>query len=320
MLLPSTTPSLTIPSLLTINPLQTFPNHEVSFERISSSILLGSETDLTELSSAGVPGWSVFWSPETVLEPLNAASEIWIRSLVWIDFRVAVSFFVVAPLLLLVWSMALRVPPKSFANDSQFGKANNADPRSQTAETILRLMTSYWQASSLLLLTVMLNIQESNLGVFTGLLAQAMIVVSLYWWEDLNKEVSISKKPIARAFCLWRNVAGVAASAGVLVQAPFQGCLSSPSLAGDALCAPWLEPPKFAAGLVGLQASPFLGNLAYAGCALYSLVLAYYGLVLLPSVGREGRAKRPKLMDVATPIGAWIALGFLDPQNKGASE
>ncbi len=124
-------------------------------------------------------------------------------------------------------------------------------------------------------------------------------------------------------FCVWRNGAGIAASAGVLVQAPFQGCLGSPSLAGDAFCAPWLEPPKFAAELVGLEGSISLGELAYAGCALYAIVLAYYGLVLLlvvHSVGREGRAKRPFPMDVATPIGAWIALGFLDPQNESTTE
>ena len=33
--------------------------------------------------------------------------------------------------------------------------------------------------------------------------------------------------------------------------------------------------------------------------------------MLLPAVGRSGRAARPKLMDL-TPIGAWRALGFID--------
>ena len=34
------------------------------------------------------------WSPESVLEPLNAASEPWLRSIVWWDFRLAVALFV----------------------------------------------------------------------------------------------------------------------------------------------------------------------------------------------------------------------------------
>ena len=234
-------------------------------------------------------------SPETTLAPINAASEPFVRSLVWTDFRVAVALFVVVPFALLAASVAARVP-------------RQPDDRSESAETVLRLMTSYWQASSLLLLTVALNIQEANFGVFAGLAAQAMIVVSLWWWTDLNGE--LDDAPLSRAFRAWRLPASVAAAGGVLVQLPFQGCVGAPSLAGDAFCAPWLEPPKFAAGLVGLDVSPALGTVANIGCLLYFAVLAYYATVLLPTVGRSGRAARPKLMDLM-PIGAWRALGFI---------
>ncbi len=238
-------------------------------------------------------------SPETTLAPLNAASEPWIRSLVWTDFRVAVALFVVVPFALLAASVAARVP-------------RTPDDRSKSAETVLRLMTSYWQASSLLLLTVALNIQEANFGVFCGLAAQAMIVVSLWWWSDLNEE--LDDAPLSRAFRSWRLPTTVAAGGGVVVQLPFQGCVSVDSLAGDAFCAPWLEPPKFAAGLVGLDASPALGAVANIGCLLYFAVLTYYATVLLPTVGRSGRAARPTLMNF-TPIGAWRALGFLSDDS-----
>jgi hypothetical protein len=194
-------------------------------------------------------------SPETTLAPLNAASEPWIRSLVWTDFRVAVALFVVVPFALLVASVVARVP-------------RTPDERSSSAETVLRLMTSYWQASSLLLLTVALNVQEANFGVFCGLAAQAMIVVSLWWWSDLNEELDDDDAPLSRAFRAWRLPASVAAAGGVVVQLPFQGCVGVPSLAGDAFCAPWLEPPKFAAGLVGLESSPALGTVANIGCLL----------------------------------------------------
>ena len=73
-------------------------------------------------------------------------------------------------------------------------------------------MTSYWQASSLLLLTVALNIQEANFGVFCGLAAQAMIVVSLWWWSDLNGELDAA--PLSRAFRAWRLPTSVAAAGG----------------------------------------------------------------------------------------------------------
>ena len=51
-------------------------------------------------------------SPETTLAPLNAASEPFIRSLVWTDFRVAVALFVVTPFALLAASVAARVPTR----------------------------------------------------------------------------------------------------------------------------------------------------------------------------------------------------------------
>ena len=149
-------------------------------------------------------------SPETTLAPINAASEPFVRSLVWTDFRVAVALFVVVPFALLAASVAARVP-------------RTPDDRSRSAETVLRLMTSYWQASSLLLLTVALNIQEANFGVFAGLAAQAMIVVSLWWWSDLNEELDDDDAPLSRVFRAWRLPTSAAAAGGVLVQLPFQG-------------------------------------------------------------------------------------------------
>ena len=44
-------------------------------------------------------------------------------------------------------------------------------------------------------------------------------------------------------------------------------------------------------------------------------VLGYYAAVLLPAVGRRGRAPRPPLMR-ATPIGAWRLLGFIGEQDE----
>ena len=236
-------------------------------------------------------------SPETTLAPINAASEPFIRSLVWTDFRVAVALFVVVPFGMLAASVVARVP-------------RTPDDRSKSAETVLRLMTSYWQASSLLLLTVALNIQEANLGVFCGLAAQAMIVVSLWWWSDLNEE--LDETPLSRAFRAWRLPTTVAAAGGVVVQLPFQGCVGVPSLAGDAFCAPWLEPPKFAAGLVGLDASPALGAVANGGCLLYFAVLAWRpgveGLldgveVDITTAGTTRRCSCPRSAAAAAPRG-----------------
>ena len=111
-------------------------------------------------------------------------------------------------------------------------------------------MTSYWQASSLLLITVAFNVQGMQLGVLTGLVAQAMILVSLWWWADLNDELRLAPPSALRSsFLTWRALASVAAAGGVLVQAPFQSCVAVPQLAADASCAAWLEPRTMAAYL-----------------------------------------------------------------------
>ena len=235
--------------------------------------------------------------PETVLEPLNAATPPLLRTVVWTDFRLAVTLFVVVPFSLLIWSVA-------------------ESRRSQIGEVSLRYMTSYWQASSLLLITVAFNVQQEPLGVATGLIAQAMILVSLWWWSDLNDELERAESSaLLAAFSTWRGLASVAAAGGVLVQAPFQPCLALSVLTSDPSCAAWLEPPVFAAGVIGLSPSPALAALARGFCALYASVLAYYATVLIPTVGRRGRAPRPPLMNVASPIGAWRMLGFIREQD-----
>lgn len=182
-------------------------------------------------------------------------------------------------------------------------------------------MTSYWQASSLLLLTLTLDIQESTICVVIGLLAQAMIVASLWWWEDLNGELVKedtdlnSDDSIGNAFVLWRNVATLSAVVGVIIQVPFQPCVIAPSLVDSSFCAPWLEPPIFAAGQIGVGASPALEILTVSGLTLYAVVLVYYAIFLIPSVGRRGRAARPQIMNMVSPVGAWQMMGFLEVQE-----
>ena len=237
-------------------------------------------------------------SPEKTLAPLNAATEPWVRAVVWTDFRVAVALFVAAPFALLAASVVACRP---------------GGGRSKGDEAALRYMTSYWQASSLLLITVLFNIEAAPIGAATGLIAQAMIALSLWWWADLSGD--LDDAPLSVAFKGWRAAATLAAVGGVAVQLPFQPCAFAPSgLLADAGCAAWLEPPAFAADLVGLAPSPALSAIASAACALYAAVLAYYAAVLLPAVGRRGRAPRPGLMDFS-PLGAWRELGFVDEQD-----
>ena len=93
-------------------------------------------------------------SPEKTLAPLNAATEPWVRAVVWTDFRVAVALFVAAPFALLTASVVACRP---------------GGGRSKGDEASLRYMTSYWQASSLLLITVLFNVEAAPIGAATPL-------------------------------------------------------------------------------------------------------------------------------------------------------
>ncbi|CAB9509466.1 Protein of unknown function (DUF3177) (Partial), partial [Seminavis robusta] len=127
-------------------------------------------------------------SPESILGKLNPETADWLRFIAWTDFRLAVTFFVVSPLVLLAWS-AVECRPQ-----------RQADERSLAADAILRVITGYWQASALLLITVLLNIEASPIGVVTGAVAQAMIYVSLNWWESLNKEAASEEGALSKMF------------------------------------------------------------------------------------------------------------------------
>ena len=239
------------------------------------------------------------------LEPLNAATAGWLREVVWLDFRLAVLLFVLTPLGLLGWS-AVGCRPGA--------------PREIVSDSVLRVLTGYWQASSLLLITVLLNIEASPLGVATGLAAQGMILVSLWWWKDLGDDIADAAPSALRSvYTVWRWLASVAAAGGVLLQVPGQTCLAVDDLVASPSCAAWLEPPFAAASLVGLPQPPLgLGaefSIAELALGIYLFYLCYYLVGPLPEAGRCGRAPR----SCFTWIDPLRQLGFLGEQGAGPS-
>jgi Protein of unknown function (DUF3177) len=227
-----------------------------------------------------------------LFEPLNAASDVATRSLVWADFRIAVALFVVAPLFLFVWSLA---------------EQRGAD------DAVKRILMGYWEASSLLMLTVFLNIAEVPTAAFTGLFVQALIVVSLSYWTDLLEEVSSSNTLISRVFRLWQPAAILAAGGGVLVQLPFQGCNFAPPMTSP-MCSAWLEPPMAFHRLLIPGISPeTLQSLATAGCAIYFSYLAYLVTFVIPTVGRMGRKDR----NMFSSVSLLRSVGLISKDSKG---
>mmetsp|Transcript_3236 Transcript_3236/g.9882 ORF Transcript_3236/g.9882 Transcript_3236/m.9882 type:complete len:288 (-) Transcript_3236:78-941(-) len=204
-----------------------------------------------------------------LFEPLNSQAPEWLRYIVWIDFRLAVILFVGYPLWLFI---------------SSFSEENDA---------LKRVMVGYWQASSLLMLTVFLNIGAEPIGTFTGLFVQIMIPFTLWWWKDLVEEIKEEDTFLSKAFLLWRWPATALSLFGTVTQLNFQRCMFVPKILDDKWCAPWLEPPfNFKDIVLPFAPTEVLTSVAYAGLVLYFGYLAYYVAVPLRRVGRQGRKER----------------------------
>ena len=193
------------------------------------------------------------------------------RSLVWLDVRLGVLFAVGVPLVLLVWSVARRQP------------------------ALIRLMGLYWKVSSLLLIALLLLVDQRPSGYPLLVLAPLLILVSLWFWVDLNEELADMPpwRPLPLTVRIWRwSLSGLALfSAGLAITA--LPCMAARP--GLGFCQPWLEAPRGLNNAVdkvfdfvfGADWNPgvaaFLGYLALVA---YGVGLLQWLLVRLPRQGR----------------------------------
>lgn len=180
----------------------------------------------------------------------------WLTSVVWTDYRLAVLFTVVLPLILLIWAVVRQ------------------------DEAVQKLMLIYWRVSSLLAITVYLFIGAIPVGFISGWLARILIPLSLWFWVDLNEEIRDQPaSPFKLLLTSWRWAVSIYCAIGVLGQLPFLRCaaLNTQQLVADAACATWLAPPWAFREIFHSGARPFfLGFLGIIGLVIYTLVLGYF--------------------------------------------
>ncbi|HEY9648462.1 MAG TPA: DUF3177 family protein [Chroococcidiopsis sp.] len=192
-------------------------------------------------------------------------SEVLLRSLIWTDFRVAVLFAVILPLILLVWAFV------------------------QQMEAIQRLMIIYWRVSSLLMITVYLLIGNLPISFIAALIARLLIPLGLWFWVDLNEEIDDQPaNPFKLAFTSWRWCMTVYSLLGAVTQLFFLPCALSNEKFTSAFCQAWRQPPLlyqqyFHAG----YGEGLLGFAGISGLVIYMLYLGYFVVVRL---GRQGRS------------------------------
>lgn len=191
----------------------------------------------------------------------------WLPAAVWADYRLAVLFTVILPLVLLIWAFV------------------------QKADALQRLLIIYWRVASLLAITVYLLIGAIPVGFISSWLARLLIPASLWFWLDLNEEI-IEQPPsrLKLAFTSWRWAVTIYTLLGAIAQIPTLRCavLNSESLVKDSFCRLWLEPTWAYREYFHPTTKPyFLGFLAIAALAIYVIYLLYFVFLRL---GKQGRS------------------------------
>ena len=109
-------------------------------------------------------------------------AEISYRSLVWLIYRLSISFAIGVPLILIIWA-AIR-----------------------KEAAIVRLLTIYWKNASLLGISMMLLTDHRTIGYITFFVAPILMVISVWLWIDLNEELIDlpSLRPLPLTVRIWR--------------------------------------------------------------------------------------------------------------------
>ncbi|MBM5806751.1 MAG: DUF3177 family protein [Cyanobacteria bacterium M_surface_10_m2_179] len=193
------------------------------------------------------------------------------RTLVWLDYRLAAVFAVGLPLVLLIWAAWKQ------------------------EQALVRLMGIYWKVASLLLITVLLLTDNKPLGYLLAFLAQLLVVVSVWFWVDLNEELDDLPpwRPLPFALRAWRWGLSVYGVLGALISALALDCVRGGVT--RPICRVWLEAPDdlhggaarvfnfvFGGSWTGVIAA-FVGYVALGG---YGVGLLQWLLVRLPKQGR----------------------------------
>ena len=193
-------------------------------------------------------------------------NDIWFRPLVWMDYRLAIVFLVIAPLFLLIWATFNR------------------------KEAMQRLLIIYWRVASLLMITVYVFIPGWKMGFFSGIIARILIPLSLWFWIDINEEIrDLPKSSIKFIFTSWRWATTIYCILGAAASSFFIPCGLSNSTLQTSFCGVWLEVPQAYKQILHNKPDNegFLGFMGMVGLCIYALYLAYF---LLVRVGKQGRS------------------------------
>lgn len=186
-----------------------------------------------------------------------------VRQLVWLDFRLAVLFTVLLPLLILLWSWQVGIKP------------------------IQRSLIIYWRTASLLAISVLLMIGNLPLSFFSGIAARVLIPLSLWFWQDLNEEIKHTRHKLSHGYQVWRWAVTIYSLGGLVFNLIFANCglLTKEKLYNT--CLVWFEPPLSFQKLFLFSFTA--DNLIFAGVVGLIVYVIYFAVFLVFSLPKQGR-------------------------------
>ncbi|MCT7952459.1 DUF3177 family protein [Ancylothrix sp. C2] len=191
--------------------------------------------------------------------------EPWFKSLVWLDYRLAVLFTVIIPLILLIWAFV------------------------QKNEPIQRLLIIYWRVASLLAVTLYLMIAALPISFISSLMARVLIPLCLWFWVDINEEIDdMSPTPLKYSLTSWRWAVTIYNLLGAILFVPFLRCALDSQLLASRFCQVWFDPALLYKQYFHANTSiALLGFLGVVGLIAYVLCIGYFTFFRL---GKQGRS------------------------------
>jgi hypothetical protein len=188
-----------------------------------------------------------------------------LRALVWTDYRLAVLFTVIVPLILLIWAFVKK------------------------ADSMVRLLIIYWRVASLLAITIYILIAQWPIGFISGWGGRILIPIALWFWVDINEDIDDQpQRPLKLALTAWRWATTIYCTLGAIATIPFLRCAFFQGEVKTPFCSVWLEPPVLFKQYFHPGSRPeFLGFLGMVGLFIYVLYLSYFVLIRL---GKQGRS------------------------------
>jgi hypothetical protein len=202
---------------------------------------------------------------------LLAATSSWFQPLVWTDYRLALLFMVLFPLVLLIWAFVKK------------------------AEAMVHLLVIYWRVASLLAINIYLMIAALPISFGIAFLGRVLIPLSLWFWVDLNDEIEDRpESPLKVVFSSWRWAVSIYSGVGAIGQLAFMNCAfkSQGDLIDEPLCRVWLDAPWMFKEIFHSHTSPqFLGFLGLVGLVVYVFYLSYFVMIKFARQGRSATGR-----------------------------